>query len=210
MSGGKVTHGHTIGGTRSPTFRSWCGMRDRCSNPRVTRYEDYGGRGIRVCERWGNFATFLADMGEKPPGTSLDRIDNSGNYEPGNCRWATVEQQQNNTRRNCHLTAFGETLTITQWARRNGIHATTIERRIKKLGWSTEKAIATPPAPRRSLSADQEDAVRREYAAGGTSHKKLAVKPRVSANTIRRTVNRRPPALRALLSDTRNAPQVTL
>lgn len=82
-------------------YRVWQMMKDRCLNERSTGYANYGGRGIRVCPEWlSGFAPFIADMGAKPgPGFSIERIDNDGNYEPGNCRWATAKQQQGNTRR---------------------------------------------------------------------------------------------------------------
>lgn len=84
---------------RTPTMRSWMAMRQRCFNPNGPEYHRYGGRGITVCDRWReSFAAFLSDMGEKPPGRSLDRIDNDGNYEPGNCRWATPTTQSRNSR----------------------------------------------------------------------------------------------------------------
>ncbi len=91
----RATHGMTD----SPTFRSWAAMKTRCLNPNGARYASYGGRGITICEQWVNsFENFLADMGPRPSGTTLDRVDNDGNYEPGNCRWATPSQQNSNRR----------------------------------------------------------------------------------------------------------------
>src|SRR5262245_49386305 len=92
----KRKHGHKRNGSESPEYRSWHAMRSRCMNPRAHAYERYGGNGITVCARWNVFENFLADMGPRPAGRTLDRIDNAGNYEPTNCRWATRSQQSKN------------------------------------------------------------------------------------------------------------------
>ena len=98
-----VKHGHYVNGRASRTLQSFVSMKERCSNPNKTQWKDYGGRGIKVCELWSGengFANFLAEMGERPAGKTLDRYPNGdGNYEPGNCRWATHDEQQTNRRK---------------------------------------------------------------------------------------------------------------
>lgn len=91
-------HGLMAAGMKGPTYHSWSNMIRRCTNPDHPRYADWGGRGITVCARWRDYPNFLADMGEKPPGTTLGRIDNDGGYEPDNCRWETHQQQARNQR----------------------------------------------------------------------------------------------------------------
>jgi hypothetical protein len=94
----QLRHGHTWAGGGTPTYKTWSSMVRRCSNPKAGGWERYGGRGIKVCERWLKFDNFLADMGKRPPNLTLDRKNNDGNYEPGNCRWATRSEQQHNRR----------------------------------------------------------------------------------------------------------------
>jgi hypothetical protein len=120
-------------------------MKQRCYDQSNKNYFNYGGRGIEICERWlHSFENFLADMGERPsPKHSIDRIDNNGNYEPGNCRWATDLEQANNTRKNRLLTVDGETKTMAEFSKDNNLRIGTVHRRLK-LGWSHEKAIKTP------------------------------------------------------------------
>lgn len=116
-------------------------MQTRCFNPRSTAWKDYGGRGITVCARWRKFENFFADMGPRPTVKhSIDRIDNDGDYEPSNVRWVLPEKQANNTRQNVHVVLGGEELTIAQWARRTGIKAGTIARRVRS-GYSPKRAL---------------------------------------------------------------------
>ncbi|MCK4525923.1 hypothetical protein KAW18_01025 [candidate division WOR-3 bacterium] len=97
---GPITHGHTKNGKRSPEYRCWEQMKARCQNSNNISYENYGGRGISICERWHSFENFYEDMGDKPEGLTLERKNNNGNYEPGNCQWTTWKEQNNNRRPN--------------------------------------------------------------------------------------------------------------
>lgn len=114
---------------------------DRCSNVNNQDYHNYGGRGIKVCKRWQELDNFIKDMGDKPSKEhSLDRIDNDGDYEPYNCRWASKEQQDNNKRTNVYLEYKGEKMTLSRWARKLGISKEVMHYRIKA-GWSVEDII---------------------------------------------------------------------
>jgi hypothetical protein len=140
-------HGQSKSG--SPSRRAyvvWMNMKGRCLNPNNPKYPRYGGRGIKVCDRWMDFANFLADMGDRPPGSSIDRIDNDGHYEPGNCRWATPIQQQQNNSRNVFLTARGRKACLVEWSRITKVGRKTIRRRLKE-GWDVERAVSAPMNP---------------------------------------------------------------
>jgi hypothetical protein len=126
-------------------YHSWAHAKGRCHNPRNFQYRNYGARGIKMCKAWQEFfETFYADMGPCPLGHTIDRINNDGHYEPGNCRWAPREIQANNTRSNRCLSMGGETMTIADWARRTGLSSRLIQDRVHKLGWSVERALTTP------------------------------------------------------------------
>ena len=131
LRGRNTTHGKTYG---SRTYNAWRGMRRRCSVTKRNPERGYAGRGITVCKRWNKFENFYADMGEAPLGMSIDRKDNSGNYEPTNCRWATATEQQNNRRTNRWITVNDKTLTLAQWSRETGIHVATLSTRLRH-GW---------------------------------------------------------------------------
>lgn len=139
---GKQKNSATFNGKRTRTHSSWTAMRTRCMNSKCAMYPHYGGRGITICARWDDYGAFLADMGERPPGLTLDRYPNSdGNYEPGNCRWATPIEQRNNRRDNRHITYRGETMTIAEAARKYGINRGTLYSRLFELGFSIERAL---------------------------------------------------------------------
>lgn len=145
------THGHTER-TQAPhgitlkypqEYRRYSGMKNRCYNERSPQYKNYGGRGIKICDRWlgpDGFVHFLEDMGERPEGTSIDRVDNGGDYCPENCRWATDKQQANNRRSSRCLTFNGETHTISEWAEKIGVKRHTLEERLRR-GEPIERAL---------------------------------------------------------------------
>lgn len=134
-----------------PLYGIWAGMHQRCTNPAIRQYYLYGGRGIRVCERWNSFEAFAEDVGDRPSKKhSLDRYPNKdGNYEPGNVRWATPKQQGNNTRFNHLITFQGRTQTLTEWSREIGISVFTLSQRIVQYKWSVERALTSPLNPPR-------------------------------------------------------------
>ena len=135
---GKLIHGMT----RTKCFQAWTSMRDRCSRPKCKRYSDYGGRGIKITERWKDFINFYCDMGEPLPGLMLERIDNNGHYEPSNCRWATHKEQARNRRNKIRWITFdGRTQCLTDWATEFGIKITTLYRRIVISKYPLEKAF---------------------------------------------------------------------
>lgn len=136
-------HGHSAGGSRSKTYMVWDSMRQRCNNPRHAAFKNYGARGITVCERWESFENFLADMGEKPDGLSIDRKDNSLGYFKDNCRWATDVEQNRNTRSVRLVEYGGEARSIAEWSALNGWPHHVIASRLRS-GWSEERAVGEP------------------------------------------------------------------
>lgn len=129
----------------STSYAIWKSMRTRCCNKNCAAYKYYGGRGIKICQRWmDSFENFLTDMGERPSMKhTLDRIDNNGDYSMENCRWATQLEQKNNTRKNTFLSFNGKTQTIAYWARELNLSQATISGRHQK-GWSDEDCLSTP------------------------------------------------------------------
>lgn len=136
---GKILHGGYIYHRR--TYQCWQDMRQRCNNPRHAQYKNYGGRGISICAEWQEFSAFFRDMGPKPDGLTIDRIDNNGNYEAANCRWANRAEQRRN-QRTCKIIEFkGERMTIEEWSRKIGIHPMTIRCRLKR-NWPIDMLLS--------------------------------------------------------------------
>lgn len=141
---------HSMYGT--PAYRSWSAMLTRCNNPRNNKYPDYGGRGISVCASWHDFSSFFADMGPRPEGATLGRIDNDGNYEPGNCEWQCDTTQARNKRNTALFTFRGRTETLQAHCESTGIKYATAKSRIYLYGWPVEKALTTPSRARNTQS----------------------------------------------------------
>ena len=137
---------HEYWGTR--TYVTWFQMKQRCQDKNCTSYPRYGARGITVCERWQNFLPFLEDMGERPLGMSIDRIDNMKGYEPSNCRWATTHEQAVNRSTTRLITFNGETLCMAEWARRLGVRINALIWRLER--WDLKRALTEPPSKGRS------------------------------------------------------------
>ena len=132
-------------------------MKTRCVNPEFPRYPDYGGRGIKVCDRWLEFENFLADMGPKPgPGYSIDRIDNDGHYEPGNCRWATTVEQSRNRRDNVMITRGDRAQCLIDWCDELGLDYKITQNRLMA-GWTVDRAFETPHTRRANNGRTTDD-----------------------------------------------------
>ena len=138
------SHGHTAGGKFSPTYQTWTTMWTRCTNPKRASWKDYGGRGITVCEEWKSFENFLADMGERPQGYTLDRRDNDSGYYPENCRWATADEQRGNTRATIWVEIDGVRKRLTEWAAELNISLNTVRARVGRQGMSYAQALTKP------------------------------------------------------------------
>lgn len=130
----------THGKSRSRTYRIWNKIKERCQDHNNKSYENYGARGIKICDRWRKYENFIADMGECPEGLTIERIDNDKGYFPNNCKWATRKEQNNNTRANRILEFKGQRKTLAQWSELVGINYKTIHTRLSN-GWPIEKAL---------------------------------------------------------------------
>lgn len=139
----QTKHGHKTRTVQTRTYKSWCGMKERCLVKTNKRYEDYAGRGITICDRWiHSFENFLEDMGECPEGLTLHRVDNDGNYELGNCIWADAVIQANSRRSSRFEIAFGKRQTLAEWARESGIPYYRLVWRTNRHG--IERALTMP------------------------------------------------------------------
>lgn len=189
-----TTHGHTKGRDKSPEYNTWVRMRSRCNSPSDKKYPWYGARGIKVCERWDSYVNFLADMGPRPSNKhSIDRYpDNTGDYEPTNCRWATALEQANNRPDNRFMNVEGNRVTIAEASRQTGINVSTLKSRIYA-GCSDEEAVQSERRPvpigARKTKLSESD-VRAMRSAVGVSHRELARQFCVDKKTIAQIIHR--------------------
>lgn len=189
---------HGLAGLR--IHRVWVQMHQRCNNPEDEGFYWYGARGISICDRWNDVCAFLADMGHPPAGLTIGRIDNDGNYEPGNCRWETVEAQLENYRGNKFLELGGEERIIKLWAKEYDRDPRRVSERVRR-GWSVSKALETP-TPMGYEEARQQHCARaketwassgRRYAANARARREgRAPRPVAAANTPEPSI--KPPA----------------
>lgn len=148
ISCGNALKRKTHGMKGTPTYTTWKGMNQRCRDTNSGSYKYYGARGIKICKRWKRFENFLADMGERPKGKTLDRIDNNEDYCPENCRWATRKQQMRNMRRNRIIRYKDKDYCLSELASKFDIHIATLWCRLEK-SWPIEKALTVPVQPRK-------------------------------------------------------------
>jgi len=141
----------THGAKGTPEYKTWLAMNARCNNPNTSNYDHYGGRGVLVCDRWTNFENFYQDMGPRPEGTTIDRENSNGNYEPGNCRWATSTEQARNKRNTRLLMVDGKQVPLVEECEKLGVSSQLVYRRMKR-GMSFEKAVNKPSPTQREES----------------------------------------------------------
>lgn len=186
-SGSRLRHGHARKGAVTAEHKIWQGMMTRCSNKNEPAYACYGARGITVCDRWLLFENFLSDMGERPSAAhSIDRYpDNNGNYEPGNCRWATSSEQARNRRSSRIIEINGKSMVFADAADRFGVPYGTAKTRIAE-GWSPEEAFGLAPRKQRRTRVTVGDTLRREVLASTEPTYALALRLGASRPTIRK------------------------
>lgn len=174
---------------KTQEYKIWKEMRQRCYNPNRPQYKDYGGRGIRVCERWNDYDNFISDMGPRPgPEYSIDRIDVNEDYTPENCRWATKTEQNNNKRNNRLLTYDEKTQTLAEWSKETGIVTDTIDTRLRS-GWDIEKALTESVQIIRKFTKEEKDDVIEKYQ-NGYSMQELGRQYNRTCSTIKQMLQR--------------------
>lgn len=142
-------YGTKHGKTRSGAWKSWAAMRRRCDNPKNKDFKHYGGRGIKVCERWRDFENFYADMGDRPEGMTIERDRVNEDYEPGNCRWATQREQCLNRRNTRRIEFNGKAMSVREWAAELGVSLATMKQRLKST-WPAEHIFSSTKFVRNS------------------------------------------------------------